>query len=66
MTIKLKPKKVLDTIRDPAYLEMKMFSEMYEDMPDGAFFALAEDMHGWDVADWAWYSELQSKDPDFN
>lgn len=36
--------------------EMKQFSKLYVDMPDGAFFALAEDMYGWDEDDWYWYS----------
>lgn len=28
-----------------------------DDLPDGAFFQLAEDMHGWTCDDWLWFSE---------
>lgn len=39
---------------------MKSYSEMHDDMPDGAFFALAEELYGWTVDDWAWYAEYKS------
>ena len=29
----------------------------HDDLPDGAFFQLAEDMHGWTPKDWIWFSE---------
>lgn len=40
--------------------EMKTYSEVNFDMPDGAFFALAEQMNGWTVEDWVWYEENKS------
>jgi hypothetical protein len=33
------------------YEKLKGFNDTHEDMPDGAFFALAEE-HGIDVYDW--------------
>ncbi|MES2408996.1 MAG: hypothetical protein V4509_01705 [Patescibacteria group bacterium] len=41
------------------YAEMKAYSESNDDEPDGAFFAMAEEMHGWTVDDWAWYAEYK-------
>jgi hypothetical protein len=41
------------------FREMERFCDTYDDMPDGAFFALAEDMHGWTVDDWVWYADKQ-------
>jgi hypothetical protein len=29
-----------------------------DDMPDGAFFATAEETYGWETEDWVWYSEV--------
>jgi hypothetical protein len=52
-------------LKDPQYLLMKSYSEVHDDMPDGAFFALAEEMHGWDIDDWVWFSEVQKFDKDF-
>lgn len=37
--------------------EMKFFNDSYTELSDGAFFALAEEQHGWDVYDWAWFSD---------
>lgn len=48
------------------YLEMRDFNETYSDMPDGAFMALAEDMHGWDTDDWVWFAEKQEEDEFYN
>lgn len=45
------------------YGAMKAFNDIHEDTPDGAFFALAEDMYGWDTDDWGWFSEVQAFDP---
>jgi hypothetical protein len=39
------------------FLEMKEYNDSNSDMPDGAFFAMAEEMHGWDAYDWAWFAE---------
>ena len=52
-------------IKNPYYLAMRDFSKEYDDMPDGAFFALAEDTHNFDAEDWGWYSEVQQFDPYF-
>lgn len=38
---------------------MKLYSDTNDDMPDGAFFALAEESYGWDVDDWIEYSEME-------
>lgn len=43
------------------FLAMKEFNEDFDDMPDGAFFAMAEEMYGWDVYDWAWFAEKSEK-----
>lgn len=43
---------------------MRAWSWANDDMPDGAFFALAEEMEGWDVDDWVWYSEICPLDPE--
>lgn len=43
------------------FKEMKKFCEKYSDEPDGAFFALADDIHGWRTDDWVWYSEQEQK-----
>jgi hypothetical protein len=48
------------------YNEMKAFNDIHEDEPDGAFFALAEEMFGWDSEDWGWFSEVQEFDKDYN
>lgn len=45
------------------YLEMRSWSWSNDDMPDGAFFALAEEEMGWDVDDWVWYADWCKKDP---
>jgi hypothetical protein len=37
--------------------EMKLYNDTNSDMPDGAFFALAEEQFGWDAYDWAWFSD---------
>ena len=42
------------------YDQMLDYSNTYSDMPDGAFFALAEDMYGWDFEDWGWFNDQQS------
>jgi hypothetical protein len=34
--------------------EMNLFYEMFDHLEDGAFFCLAEDMHGWTQDDWVW------------
>ena len=36
---------------------MKLFNDQNADMPDGAFFALAENLHDWDIDDWVWFVE---------
>ena len=43
------------------FKEMKLYCENNDNMSDGIFFALAEDLHGWDVDVWAWYAEAQNK-----
>lgn len=46
------------------YLEMRAWSWAHDDEPDGAFFAMAEELMGWDVEDWIWYSEICPLDPE--
>lgn len=46
-----------DAELEAEFESMKFFNDTNSDMPDGAFFALAEDMHGWDVYDWAWFAD---------
>ena len=48
------------------YQVMKLFDQTHDDLPEGAFFALAEDMHSWDSEDWGWFSEVQKFDKDYN
>jgi len=48
------------------YGKMKAFNDIHEDTPDGAFFALAEEMFEWDSDDWGWFSEVQEFDPEYN
>jgi len=43
-------------------VDMAQYSIDYSDMPDGAFFALAEEMFGWDYEVWAWYAENTPED----
>lgn len=38
------------------YNQMSAFQLIHNDMPDGAFFALAEDVWGWDNDDWINFS----------
>ena len=47
------------------YAEMKVYNDAQEDLPDGAFFALAEDMYGWESEEWGWFSEVQDIDEDY-
>jgi hypothetical protein len=42
-------RKKSNPLKDPQYLAMKSYNEIFDDMPDGAFFAMAEEMHGWDL-----------------
>jgi hypothetical protein len=39
------------------YQEMKNFCIQFDDLPDGAFFGMAEELHSWNVDDWEWYSK---------
>lgn len=41
------------------YEAMEQFREDYDDLPDGAFFALAEELHDWSVDDWVWLAEYK-------
>lgn len=45
-------------IKSARYLEMKSFRDRMDDMPDGAFFALAEE-NGYDSEDWGWFAEVE-------
>lgn len=36
---------------------MLEFQEVHDGLPDGAFFALAYDLYGWDESDWVWFYE---------
>lgn len=40
------------------YRDMKAYQEANDNMPDGAFFAMAEEVNGWDAEDWGWFSEV--------
>ncbi len=37
---------------------MRDYCDENSDMPDGAFFALAEETYGWTVDDWVWLAEV--------
>lgn len=41
-------------------VEMRAWADANDDMPDGAFFALAEELHGWDVEDWAELADFEN------
>lgn len=41
---------------DKWFHKIKAFNDLYVDMPDGAFFALAEEQ-GIDVEDWSWFAD---------
>lgn len=41
---------------DERFAEIKAFNDANSDMPDGAFFAMAEE-EGIDMDDWAWFAE---------
>jgi hypothetical protein len=32
--------------------EMRAWADEHDDMPDGAFFALSEEINGWTIEDW--------------
>lgn len=52
-------KRFILTKKERAEIEaMDQFLEENDDMPDGAFFALAEQMYGWTYDDWIWKSEV--------
>lgn len=40
------------------YKEMFEYADTNDGMPDGAFFAMAEETHGWDTEDWGWFAEV--------
>jgi hypothetical protein len=41
--------------------DMRKFRDELDDEPDGAFFQLALDMHGWDADDWAWFAKREAR-----
>jgi len=43
------------------YDKCKTASEMFEDLPDGAFFAACEDTFDLDAGDWSWYAAICDK-----
>lgn len=45
-------------IQSDKYKAMYEYTDANDDMPDGAFFAMAEETHGWDAEDWGWFSEV--------
>lgn len=45
-------------INSPEYYRIAAIRDALDDMPDGAFFAAAEEM-GVDVDDWGWFSEVE-------
>jgi hypothetical protein len=42
---------------DDKYEAMDAYRIAQDDLPDGAFFQMAEDVHGWTVDDWMWFSQ---------
>ncbi len=50
------PKEYMDK-----YREMTEWADAHDDLPDGAFFAMAEEVMGWTVDDWVWYADEQAK-----
>jgi len=48
------------TMREMArWSKIDFYRRHYDELPDGAFFALAEDSFGIDVDDWAWFSQVK-------
>lgn len=41
------------------FKDMERYQRTNDDMPDGAFFAMAEETEGWDAEDWGWFAEVQ-------
>lgn len=50
-----------EDVHSQKYQDMRAFSDEFDDSPDGAFFAMAEE-RGWDTEDWGWYSEVYEFD----
>lgn len=46
-------------IKTDKWKEMKRYANDNDAMPDGAFFAMAEEVHNWDVEDWGWFAEVE-------
>jgi len=42
--------------------DMNAYRLAKDGLPDGAFFALAEELHGWTAEDWVWFSERYYQD----
>lgn len=43
------------------YHAMNAYRIKNDGLPDGAFFQLAEEVHGWTADDWAWFSDEYEK-----
>lgn len=46
-------------IHSARYLAMRSYRDTFDSLPDGAFFANAEQSFGFDVEDWGWFSEVE-------
>jgi hypothetical protein len=54
-------RKEAKTVTYPPHLkEMRDWMNEHDDLPDGAFFALAEDMFDWDISDWVELSQWEA------
>ena len=42
---------------DEKFEAMDAYRIEHDGLPDGTFFSLAEELHGWDADDWVWFSE---------
>lgn len=51
-------------MKNKKYKFIKQWNNSHDDMPDGAFFALAEE-EGIGQDDWVEFSKEQKKDPDY-
>lgn len=49
-------------IKTRRYKDIAEFRDTFDDLPDGAFFAMAEE-RGIDVEDWGWFAEVEQLNP---
>ena len=55
----------LNKKNESLYQRMDDYRLSQDDLPDGAFFQAAEDLHGFTAEDWVWFSdEYYKRNPD--